>query len=233
MTRAELVTRAVLLYNEPTTSAAIATADWQSFADIIHQEICRDCRAFPTTQTLTLVSGTRTYSLGATAAGIRRGGVISSAGELIGPLTLEELNQKDKAWRTTAGTASVAPTHWYFESAVVGATPPAYWALGFCPVPFTTPPVVTVLGWSIPAAFTSDTDAPQMPTGLHDTIVWGMCWLAAVRDTDRAASNVGKLTLFRDEYYRRKTDLLQHMIDFGMDGWPLSPANVLKKESSR
>jgi len=221
MTRDQLVTRAQLLYNEPASSDTITTSDFQTFADAINQEIARDCRTLPLSATSNIVSGTRAYALNASLAGLRKGGVLhSTTGALKGPMTLEDLYFESATWRTATG----APTHWYFETDLVGTVGSQNFGIGLYPVPDASlSSGLILLGWGIPSAFAAGTDTPQMPTALHEHIAWGMCWLAAVKDLDRTGINKAKLEYFEGAYNARKTALLQHMIDFGMEGWAFGP----------
>jgi len=228
MTRDEMVTAAQLYYNEPSTSSAIATADWQAFNTTIYQEVCRDCRAYPVNSTQALAQAQRTYMIPVAFAGIRRGGVYHAIqGQLKGPLNLEEVSGQTTTWRSLSGT----PSHWYFADEVVTVASVTNWAIGIFPTPDAIHNLI-LSGWGIPAALTASV-SPSIPTAHHDTIVWGMCFMAAVRDMDRTGRNAPKLTFFRDEYVARKQALLQHMIDFGMEGWPLAPVNTPKKEGAR
>lgn len=228
MTRDDMVTSALLLYNEPSTSSAIATADWQAFNTSIYQEVCRDCRAYPDNDVQPTANTQRTYMIPVAFAGIRDGGVYhATAGQLKGPVTMEELSLEVTLWRASTGT----PTHWYFADEVVTVSTSTNWAIGLHPVP-TAVANLTLSGWSVPAALSASA-IPSIPTGHHDTIVWGMCYRAAVRDMDRTGRNLPKLNFFRDEYLGRKQALLQNMIDFGMEGWPLAPPHTLKTEGAR
>jgi hypothetical protein len=221
MTRDELVARAQLLYNEPSTSGGISTSDFQTFANVIYKELCRDCRAYPYTDSMNITAGERTYKLNTNFSGIRRGGVFHATyGAMKGPLTLEELTFESATWRSDTGT----PTHWYFESNLVGTLGSKNWGIGVYPSPTSTVASgIIVLGWGTPDDFSLGSSSPELPTGVHDYIAWGMCYLAAVRDLDRTGVNKPKLDYFEAAYQSRKKALLEHMIDFGMEGWSLGP----------
>jgi hypothetical protein len=227
MTRLEAVTEAQLLYNEPTTSGFITTANWVSFADIIHKEVCRKTLCVPCTYSFNLVDGTRTYMMPTYMVAIKPGGVsfvgTSYDGQKVGPISLTRLAAYDHDWRTAEG----ATTWWYRAEDLVTSGSDTHWGIGFYRRPDAN---VTngcyVQGARIPATFAGDSTASSIPDDHADILPTGMCYLAAIRDMDRGMSNEKRLAFFKSEYARMIRDLRGSVTNQGNRLWVLGGGGV-------
>lgn len=226
MTRDEAIAQSQLLYNEPTTSGFITTANWTSLSNVVYKEVCKRTLCMPFTWEKTITDAQRTYMLPTYVVSIRPGGVslVGTAydGQKVGPISLTKLAAFDHDWRTAEGVV----TWWYFAEEPITDTETS-WAIGFYKVPAATVSNgIQIEGWRIPADFASGSAVAEIPLGFHDILPMGMCYHAAIRDMDREMTNAKRLGFFKNEYEGMIRELRAHTTNFGNRLWVMGGGGV-------
>ena len=204
MTRGTAVARARAIYNED-SSDYITDAFLQNCYNDVQREVAIETLCYPVSTTTNLAADTRLVILPAGMFAIRRGGVSTTVYHpLTGPVSLDRLIAEDLNWATTEGTVD----RWYIAEQTTTVSSVVNWAIGLYPLPTASiTSGITIRGFGIPADTDDDNDLPPWPTPYHDVMIWGMCYYAALRDTDMKMSNARVIGYFEGRYQRAKDQL--------------------------
>lgn len=174
-TRENLRQYAQALYGETSTSYVGSTV-WDMWANAVIDEMVSLAGGISGTTTTSTTDGIALYDSDRRAFGIED--VLLNGTSLI-KKTRAEMDKQMVGWK---GAAEGTPTHWI----PWGISSSGIYQIRLHPVPSTTGSNDLVIWWvGKPAWMTADSDTPVIPATYGETIAYGMCFRAALRDTDR------------------------------------------------